>query len=261
MKKSVNITIVILLLISFFFNTYAQDLSLFEKREYISGTDTLRYRILFPENYDKTKKYPLLLFLHGAGERGRDNETQLTHGMKLFVQPEIRKDYPVIVVAPQCPLDQSWNTGKADRNVKPIVRAYDYNAPIATPLKLAIELTNQVIKTEAVQKDNVVIAGLSMGGMGTFEAVGRYPKLFRAAAPICGGGDTKFYRKAHSKVKYWVFHGDADDVVDVKYSREMVARLKELKADVKYTEYPGVNHGSWTNAFAEAELPKWLFKK
>ncbi|MEI9806379.1 MAG: hypothetical protein WDO16_00110 [Bacteroidota bacterium] len=87
----------------------SQDLSLYEKHLYINGSDTLPYRILLPENYDATKKYPLVLFLHGSGERGNDNEAQLTHGAKLFLKPDIRKDFPAIVVFPQCPRSSFWS--------------------------------------------------------------------------------------------------------------------------------------------------------
>ena len=250
---------IIALLISF--TSFSQDLSLFEAKEYIQGTDTLRYRLLLPENFDKSRAYPLVLFLHGAGERGSDNEKQLIHGMPRFVEAGNRKNLPCIVIAPQCPLNQSWNSSKTNRDVTPVVREFDYTKPITKPLQLAIDLTNSIIKEGAVDKKKVVIVGLSMGGMGTFEAVGRFPKLFVAAAPICGGGDTKFYSKKQAKVDFWIFHGDADNTVDVKFSRAMYARLQELKSDVKYTEYPGVGHNSWTNAFAEAEFLPWLLGK
>ena len=98
-----------------------------------------------------------------------------------------------------------------------------------------------------------------MGGMGTFEAVYRAPGLFAAAAPICGGGDVARYDKRVRKVPFWVFHGDADAVVGVKQSRDMVAKLKTLRNKVKYTEYPGVNHNSWDNAFAETDFLAWMF--
>lgn len=250
---------IIALLISF--TSFSQDLSLFEKKEYIKGADTLRYRLLLPENFDKSKKYPLVLFLHGAGERGSDNEKQLIHGMPRFVEAGNRKSLPCIVIAPQCPLNQSWNSAKTNRDVTPVVREFDYTKPITKPLELAIDLTNSIINEGAVDKKKVVIVGLSMGGMGTFEAVGRFPKLFVNAAPICGGGDTKFYSKKQAKVDFWIFHGGADNTVDAKYSRAMYARLQELKANVKYTEYPGVGHNSWDNAFAEPEFLPWLLGK
>src|SRR5882757_11217162 len=176
------------------FNTMAQDLSVYQKRLYIKDKkDTLPYRILFPENYDKTKKYPLVLFLHGAGERGRDNEKQLTHGAKLFLSPENRKNFPCIVVFPQCPSESFWSSVKTDRSKAPMVFDFDDARPSNTPLVSSVEVVQKMIKEEGVDKKRVYITGLSMGGMGTFEAVYKYPKLFAAALPICGGGDVKSY--------------------------------------------------------------------
>lgn len=104
------------------------------------------------------------------------------------------------------------------------------------------------------------MGGLSMGGMGTFEIVRRNPHLFAAAFPICGGGDTATVRQL-IKVKWWVFHGAADEVVPPVYSQKMVDALKQVNADVKFSLYPGVNHNSWDNAFAEPTLLAWLFSK
>lgn len=243
-------------------NAIAQDLSLYQKRFFFNKKgDTLRYRILFPENYDKTKKYPLVLFLHGAGERGGDNEKQLMHGAKLFLSPEARKNFPCIVLFPQCPSESFWSSMKADRSKTPVVFDFDfdYSRPSNVPLLLSIDVVKRIIKEENVDKNRVYITGLSMGGMGTFEAVYRYPKLFAAALPICGGGDSKSYDKRFKKIPFWVFHGEVDGAVNVKYSREMVDRLKLIGASVKYSEYPGVNHNSWDNAFAEPDFLSWMF--
>ena len=254
-----------ILLIVFVFacsQTFAQDLNLYQKRVFVNQQkDTLRYRILFPENFDKSKEYPLVLFLHGAGERGRDNEKQLTHGAKLFLSPENRKNLPCIVIFPQCPSESFWSSVKVDRTKTPLVFDFDYSRPSNAPLILSIDVVNQIIKEGSVDKKRVYITGLSMGGMGTFEAIYKFPKLFAAAMPICGGGDTKSYDERVKKIPFWVFHGAVDAVVDVKYSREMVDRLKTIKSQVKYSEYPGVNHNSWDNAFAEPEFLSWMFSK
>jgi predicted peptidase len=233
----------------------------YEKKEFqFAEGKTLPYRILYPENYDKSKKYPLLLFLHGAGERGNDNEKQMVHGGKLFLKDENRKAYPAIIVAPQCPEESFWATVKIDRNSQPLKIDFDYNAEPQWPLVAANELVKKISEEESVDKSRVYITGLSMGGMGTFESVFRYPGLYAAALPICGGGDTRLYDKRISKTAFWVFHGDADAVVNVNLSRDMVAKLKELKTEVKYSEYPGVNHNSWDNAFAEPGFLKWMFQ-
>ena len=236
------------------------DYSLFQKKQYLTKDGkTMPYRILFPKNYDTSKKYPLVLFLHGAGERGEENEKQLVHGMSLFLKESNRKDYPCIVLAPQCPKDSYWSSVKTDRSSQFIKRDFNYKRKRTTSLQMAIELVQNVIKREAVDQDRVYITGLSMGAMGAFEAVYHHPKLFAAAAPICGGGDEVAYQKKHAQIPFWIFHGDADRVVDVSYSHKMYVRLKELQAAVKYTEYPNVGHDSWNNAYKEANFLQWMF--
>ncbi|HET9052542.1 MAG TPA: prolyl oligopeptidase family serine peptidase, partial [Cyclobacteriaceae bacterium] len=240
----------------------AQDLTSFKKENYISSTGlTLPYRILYPQHYDKTQKYPVVLFLHGAGERGNNNESQLVHGAKLFTDPENRKAYPAIVIFPQCPEDGYWASVEVNRNTSPFALGFDYTRPVTPALQAAIELVRKIIITEGVDKSRVYITGLSMGGMGTFEAVYRYPELFAAAAPICGGADVDAYDKRVSGIPFRVFHGAKDAVVDVKHSQAVVEKLKALQAHVEYTEYPEVNHNSWDNAFAEPDFLSWLFSK
>lgn len=233
-------------------------LSVYLKKEFNHNGNILPYRILYPENYDKNKKYPLLLFLHGAGERGNDNEKQLIHGSKLFISEENRKNFPAIIVLPQCPQESFWASTKIDRSVTPFKIEFDYTLEPSWPLVAANELVKKISADEAVDKSRVYITGLSMGGMGTFESVFRYPELYAAAAPICGGGSVNAYDKRVTKTAFWVFHGAADAVVNVKLSQDMVTKLNELKADVKYSEYPGVNHNSWDNAFAEKEYLSWM---
>lgn len=241
--------------------TFSQDVSLFQKKEFSYGTNILPYRILFPENYDSTKKYPLVLFLHGAGERGGDNEKQLMHGAKLFLDSLNRKQFPAIVLFPQCPANEFWAAVKMDRTKQPFQIEFDYTAPPGWPLAAANSLVQQMIADGRANAKRVYITGLSMGGMGTFESVYRYPGIYAAAMPICGGGNTTMYDTRVKKVPFWVFHGAADAVVDVKLSQQMVQRLQELKVCVKYSEYPGVNHNSWDNAFAEPDYLKWMFEQ
>jgi predicted peptidase len=238
----------------------SQEVSQYEKHQYISNEgDTLPYRMLLPELYDKTKKYPLILFLHGAGERGNDNEKQLTHGAKLFLQENIRKNFPAIIIFPQCRLNSYWASVTVDRTKSPLDLGFDYSREPTAPMVSAMELVKKISNEESVDLSRLYIIGLSMGGMGTFEAVYRNPKIFAAAVPICGGADTLRYDKRVKKVPFWIFHGDKDAVVDVQHSRTMNALLKSLKAEVRYTEYPGVNHNSWDYALAEPEFLSWLF--
>lgn len=231
----------------------------YQKKIFISAGHELPYRILYPENYDKTKKYPLILFLHGAGERGTDNRKQLVHGAKLFLKDENRKSFPAIVVFPQCPEDSYWSSVKIDRSKQPLQFEFDYTTNPTWPLVAANELVKKIIKEEAVDKSKVYVAGLSMGGMGTFESVYRYPDLYAAALPICGGGDATHYDKRVGKTAFWIFHGSADAVVNPQQSRDMEAKIKLLKIKNRYTEYPGVNHNSWDNAFAEPDFLSWMF--
>lgn len=231
----------------------------FARREFVLGDNILPYRILFPENYDRNKKYPLILLLHGGGERGSDNEKQLTHGAGLFLNENNRRQYPAIIVAPQCPADAYWAAANIDRSTTPFQINLDYGAEPQWPLVAANELVKKIADEEAVDKSRIYITGLSMGGMGTFEAVFRYPDIYAAALPICGGGDLRAYDRRVRKTAFWVFHGSDDAVVDVKLSRDMQAKLKTLKVKTKYTEYPGVNHNSWDNAFAEPAFLEWMF--
>jgi predicted peptidase len=255
MKKLWAITFIF-----FYFGAFAQDFSLFQKKEFIdSKGKVLPYRILYPEHYDKAKKYPLILFLHGAGERGNDNEKQLIHGGSLFIADSSRKKFPCIVVFPQCPTDSSWTAVKIDRSKTPLSFQFDYSAPETWPLTATFELVRKIVNEESVDKSRLYITGLSMGGMGTFEAEFRYSNMFAVAMPICGGGDTTHYDKRVANTSFWIFHGEADAVVNVEESRAMVRKLQALHIDVKYSEYPGVNHNSWDNAFAEPTFLSWMF--
>ena len=254
MKKILSLLFVICC-----FAATAQDISLFQKKEYNEAGKMLPYRMLYPENYDKSKKYPLVLMLHGAGERGNDNEKQLMHGGALFLADSNRKNFPCIVLFPQCPADSSWGSVKVDRTTTPFTFKLDYTMPQTWAMHAIINLTKEVASTESVDRSRIYISGLSMGGFGTFEAVYQYPKLFATAMPICGGGDTLHYNKRVKKNPFWVFHGDADVVVNVEGPRSMVRKLKALKVDVTYAEYPGVNHNSWDNAFAEPTYLSWMF--
>jgi predicted peptidase len=240
---------------------FAQNLALFEKHVLIQNTDTLPYRLLLPENYDASKKYPLIFFMHGAGERGNDNEKQLVHGAGLFLREDVRKDFPAIIVFPQCPTNSFWSSVKIDTD-KSGKRSFGFNknAEPSIAMKMANDLLHQIIKQYPIQKKKVYVGGLSMGGMGTFELAWRNPKLFAAAFPICGGGDPAT-AKSIRKIEWWVFHGAKDDVVPPSYSETMVNALKAAKADVRFTLYPNANHNSWDPAFAEPQLLPWLFSQ
>jgi predicted peptidase len=237
----------------------AQDLSLYQKKWLIEKGDTLPYRLLLPENFDTSKRYPLILFLHGAGERGRDNESQLVHGAKFFLQDNVRDSFPAIVVFPQCMQESYWS------NVKQVKdemgkRKFDFEekGSPSTAMALVQMLMKNIQNSYRIDKDRIYVGGLSMGGMGTFEIVRRNPRMFAAAFPICGGGNPTTAKKI-KRTAWWVFHGAKDDVVPHEYSQEMVTALIKRGASVKFTLYPEVNHNSWDPAFAEKDLLGWLF--
>jgi len=244
-------------------NLPAQFEKSYQKEEFISGGDTLRYRILYPLHYNPFKRYPLVLFLHGAGERGNDNEAQLLHGGKLFADSALGEKFPAIVVFPQCPQDDWWARVTNDPNKKDSLGSFGFvsDQPIGKSLGLVSKLLDTLAASGTINTKRIYLAGLSMGGMGTFELLWRKPHFFAAAIPICGGGDPQKVTVYARKFPIWIFHGDSDPVVSVNNSRLMNNALQAAGAQVKYTEYPGVGHNSWDNAFAEPELLPWLFEQ
>ncbi|MDF2381655.1 prolyl oligopeptidase family serine peptidase [Nostoc ellipsosporum NOK] len=246
-------------LIGFAAHAQQRDFTLYQRYRFIQNGDTLPYRLLLPENYDARKAYPLVLFLHGRGESGNDNEKQLTHGASLFLRDSIRKKYPAIVVFPQCAETSYWSNVQtiADSGGK---REFYFvpDGPPSQAMQLLISLTGNLQGQYKIKQDQVYVMGLSMGGMGTFELVRRMPNTFAAAAPICGGANPAT-ASSIKNVKWWIFHGAKDDVVPPVNSEKMVAALKKAGASVRFTLYPNANHNSWDPAFAEPELLTWLF--
>jgi poly(3-hydroxybutyrate) depolymerase len=384
----------------------------FEAREYKDADgNVLLYRLFKPKDYDPARKYPLVLFLHGAGERGNNNLAQVRDAL-YFAKEAAQKENPCFVVAPQCPngaqafqvygssknynqsvndyaasagewksytivlsklsggpksfltiinaaenrrapgnaaaapatpvtsefrniaigenggeappvdlrklsLDKKQGNGKAvvsedgktltitgDLRLKipfeykvteKTVLTFEFRASKdaqgsahaigldndaffdsrwanidwsakkggmgkepATPLRLALEVVSGLQKEFSIDDKRLYLTGLSMGGYGTWDAISRYPKLFAAAVPICGGGD----ESAAASIKdipIWCFHGGADPTVPTQRSRDMIKAIKDAGGNPKYTEYPGVGHNSWDKAYSEPELAKWLF--
>jgi len=238
----------------------AQQPNYYKSDFFITAQGTLPYRIMLPENFDPSVSYPLIFFLHGAGERGNDNEKQLVHGASFFASAENRKEFPAIVVFPQCAEGDFWANVKfhfdEDGN-----RSFSFD-PSGEPtpsMGLAIQLLESLLERDYVGKQKVYVGGLSMGGMGTFELLYRMPEVFAAAFPICGGGNPDMINEKVKNVKVWAFHGEDDAVVVPELSLTMVEAYKNTGVDVKLTIYPGVGHDSWNNAFKEPELLDWLF--
>lgn len=235
--------------------------NLYEKQYFVNGEDTLPLRILTPKNFSFQKKYPLVIVLHGAGERGSDNEKQLVWGSTLFLDSANRTNYPAIVVFPQCPENMWWSPLKRGVDQKDSLGNFRVQSsqPITKPLQQVLNFIDTLIAAGRVDPKRVYVGGLSMGGMGTFDLITRRPNLVAAAFPICGAGDPTMINKCRKTLPLWIFHGADDTVVPVAQSRLMVNLLKEQIPPVKYSEYPGVGHDSWKNAFAEPGLLPWLF--
>ncbi|WP_028295298.1 alpha/beta hydrolase-fold protein [Olivibacter sitiensis] len=242
--------------------SHAQDKTVveaFEAKLFVKGQDTLPYRILYPRDYDAGKSYPVLFVLHGAGERGNNNQSQLVHGAKLFVASDIRNDYPAIVIFPQCPSDSYWSNVhiQTDSLGKRSFHFQKKGKP-TKGMKLFIGLLEKTLKEPTTKLDQVYVGGLSMGGMGTYETLRRKPKVFAAAFAICGG-DLPSNAKKYKHMPLWIFHGERDDVVPPTFSHDIVAELQHLGAQPKSTFYPEADHNSWDPAFAEPDLLPWLF--
>lgn len=194
------------------------------------------YLTYLPEGYDAThiEKFPLMVFLHGAGERGEDIQKVKTHGPpKLIAQGD---QFPCIVVSPLCPNEVWWDVERLDATL------------------------DQVIKDNRVDLSRVYLTGLSMGGYGTFAWAIASPDRFAALAPICGGGDPH-KASAIRDHPIWVFHGAKDDVVPLSESQDMVDTLAELDAKVRFTIYPDAKHDSWTETYNNPEFYEWMFSQ
>jgi pimeloyl-ACP methyl ester carboxylesterase len=245
----------------------SQDFSQFKKEFFIRGMDTLRYRILYPGNYRKENSYPLVVFLHGGGERGNDNEAQLMHGAGMFLRDSLRRQFPAIVVFPQCPSDSLWTTTPPKITSAPYVvdttevyyLALDAQA-ITTPERLVKLLMDSLAQHKIADRKRIYIGGLSMGGLGTYSLLIHFPDYFAAAFSICGEANIALYTKKAANVPVWIFHGALDGTIPVQPDRDLYKVLQNMGAkNAKYTEYPTDSHNSWDHAFAEPGLLPWLF--
>ena len=215
--------------------------------------EQLPYQIYLPK-IEEGQKVPIILFLHGAGERGNDNKRQTAHGFHPLVNFSKNNNKPAIIISPQCPKGMQWV------NVKWNTKAHDLPEFPSTPLRLALELLDIKVNSLPVDKSRIYISGLSMGGYGTWDAISRKPNYFAAALPLCGGADTKQAAKL-SKMPIWTVHGDKDGAIPVSRSRDMVKALKDAGSNITYTEHPGVGHNVWTKTYADQKILNWLFSQ
>lgn len=246
-----NLLLIIVFLM--FSNSNSQDLELFEKETFEFEKETLSYRILKPLNYNSNKQYPVHLFLHGAGERGNDNDSQLVHGGKLFLKKENREQYNSWVIFPQAQKNDWWGYKDPYK--------FDYNVKESKAMSLVVKLMDDFTQRKDVDPNKVFVSGLSMGGMGTFVILNLRPEMFAAATPICGDGDPSLVSNYSKKVPVWIFHGSDDTVVSPKKSLKMAKAIIENGGSPKITFYENVGHDSWNNAFAEKDFLKWIHSK
>jgi predicted peptidase len=220
----------------------------------VAGTE-YKYQVFVPDDWTKKTKWPVILFLHGAGERGDDGLIQTEVGIGTAIRRS-RSRFPAVIVMPQCRKNVWW----AESNMADV----------------AMAALAQAQKEFHGDPARTYLTGLSMGGYGTWHLAGKYPGKFAAIAPICGGilvpdmarqqsaDDNAPYTEAARKIDKtptWIFHGGDDPVVPVTESRRMNDAMKALGGEVHYTEYPGVGHNSWEKAYAEADFISWMLSK
>ncbi len=215
-----------------------------------------KYRLLKPAKIDAGKKYPLVLFLHGAGERGSDNVAQLKSFPTVIATDENREKYPCFVLAPQCRADKKWSdVNWSDPTSQPLPEKPSED------LQAALAELKAVCNAEPVDENRIYLTGLSMGGYGSWDLAERMPEHFAAVAPICGGGDNS---KADKLVKLpiYCYHGDQDQAVPVVRSRGMIEAITKAGGHPKYRELSGIGHNCWDRAYSDADgVIPWMFEQ
>jgi enterochelin esterase-like enzyme len=220
------------------------------------SNEEFHYRFMRPPSIENDQKYPLVIFLHGAGERGDDNAAQLQYFPEMMAQPAWRARFPCYVLAPQCRTDRKWANHDWSAAGDP-----KFPEEPSEQMQTVMQMLKRAMADEQVDPQRIYLTGLSMGGYGTWDLAARHPELFAAVAPICGGSDPAT-AKLFSHLPIWVVHGGADGVVSVERSRSMVAALKEAGGNPVYVEIPGVGHNSWTPGYEDPDgLIPWLFRQ
>ncbi len=235
---------------------------IFRDAEKLGGTP-LPYRLLNPpksvgltSSHPLTgpQSFPLVIFLHGSGERGLDNESQLKNGALNFAEPDFQKKHPCFVLIPQCPNDAKWhNTTRDDQKV-----TLDFDKPSAAGLSLLALIDSVLAKNPTIDRDRIYLTGLSMGGHGTFEMLMRRPGFFAAAMPVCGGADLRYFEKIKD-VPLRFFHGANDAILIPKYSRDLFDVLKKSGSRAEYVEFPAGDHDIWNTVYDDDANLDWLF--
>ena len=208
-----------------------------DQEEAFNIQQNLNYRIFLPKDYSKDKKYPLMVCLHGAGERGTDLDKACNIGIPSYITKGMMS-LDCIVLAPQCENNKIWNH-------------------YVFVLK---ELIEKICNEYNVDEDKITMTGMSMGGYGTWEFALTFPHMLAGIAPICGGG-VAWRASALKGMPIWAFHGNADNVVSIEQSIDMVNSARKNGALVKFTIFDNVQHNSWDEAYLETKVIDWLLKQ
>lgn len=260
MKKNnlFKIVMVIYLSVVGFLFTNAQSFKYKSHTNASIASYSMPYRLFVPSGYDGNTSYPIVLFMHGAGERGTDNEQHIAfiRGAKLWAETANQAAHPCFVLAPQCPADKQWvNTNWSSGSY-----SID-NVPVSNELLMVKDIISQLLKEYNIDSTQMFITGLSMGGYATWDFILRYPNMFKAAIPICGAGDPSKAERIR-KMPIRVFHSSDDPTVPVAGSRDMVNAINQFGVNNRgnfYTEYTDQGHFAWVNAYNTPDLPGWFF--
>lgn len=228
----------------------------FFKREiYVdSAGNKLPYQLMTPWQARAGEKYPLVIFLHGSGERGSDNHSQMKNGVHAFCEKRTLENHPCYLLVPQCPEDERWGGSSRDWQTM-------FKDEPSVPGRMALELIERTLAAYPdIDRSRVYITGLSMGGFGTFDLLMRRPDLFAAGMPLCGGGEPKYADRIRN-IPLWVFHGELDESVYPRLSRRIVEALGKIDGKVKYTEYSTMGHNIWDITYYNPAVLDWLFEQ
>lgn len=249
----IRLLLLILLLNVKFYNIQAQR-EKFEKHIFETDSINMPYRMLQPSSLEYGIKYPLVLYFHGIGVRGDDNEKTLINGVWHLAKDEMQQQFPAFVLVPQCPSNLKWSNYKSPNT------PYIFEEEISLALKTAYEILKLIIETKPIDTNRIYITGMSMGGYATWEMLSRFPNLFSAGVPVCGGGDLNYVSKL-KEIPIWAFHGELDKIVPPVRSIEMVESINSIGGNAKISILNNLGHDIWKQVYEMQEMYIWLFSQ
>jgi predicted peptidase len=223
-----------------------------ERNMFIRGNDTLRYRLLYPPHQVLNERYPLLIYLHGMGSRGHDNETPLRRLSPFLLDSEIRVHYPCFLLIPQCDTNDTW----ASFTDFP----HSLSEKGTKSANMVLQLIHQLIGVKDIDSNRVYLTGYSMGGEGTYALLTKEPGFFACGVPVAGIGDTSKAALLQN-IPLWAFHGDADDVNPSVFDELMIEAIKQKGGSPKFTQMKGIGHNCQDVAYSNSEFWQWIFKQ